>query len=105
LTRAAHERTIRMPAKRAMEYRTKLLGLSGCLGGSDDAGTLVKANALLNETINDRPLLDAGWELHDIVGLERSQKTVQTGGDGGPGPIFVLIVFRRIRKEVQQEPS
>jgi len=87
-----------MPAKRAMEYRTKLLHLPHCAGGDDGAPSLAKANKLLEEAVNDRALLDAGWELHDVVGLARSQKIVQTrDADIGPGPIFVLVVFRRIR--------
>ena len=85
-----------MPAKRAMEYRTKLLYLPNCVAGTDGASSLTKASELLDGAINDRALLDAGWELHDIVGLARSQKIVSTDGDGGVGPIFVLIVFRRI---------
>ena len=84
-----------------MEYRTKLLYLSGCMGGSDGAETLVKANKLLDETVNDRLLLDAGWELHDVVGLARSQIVVEETNNASAGPIFVLIVFRRIRKEGQ----
>ena len=91
-----------MPAKRAMEYRTKLMHLPDCKGTSDGAPSLVKANKLLEEVVNDRALLDAGWELHDVVGLTRSQKRVCVAADDdrdGFGPIFVLVVFRRIRRK------
>lgn len=91
-------RMIRMPAKRAMEYRTKLLHLY-CGGGADVAASLEQGNKLLGEAINDRPLLDAGWELHDVVGLTRSQWHVRTNDRAEAGPAFVLIVFRRILRE------
>jgi hypothetical protein len=90
-----------MPAKRAMEYRTKLLYLPDCKGADGGAPSLVKANKLLEEAVNDRALLDAGWELHDVVGLTRSQKRVHVTADPGDGfgPIFVLVVFRRNRRK------
>jgi len=103
LTRAARASTIRMPAKRAMEYRTKLLFLPKCLGGSDNAATLVEANKLVEKAVNDRTLLDDGWELHDVVGLARSQLAVgTTDGEAGAGPIFALVVFSRVRQDASR---
>jgi len=92
-----------MPAKRAMEYRTKLLHLPNCVGGDSGAPSLAKANKILEEAVNDRALLNAGWELHDVVGLTRSQKRVYVTDDcdGGMGPIFVLVVFSRVCREGQ----
>lgn len=95
-----------MPAKRAVEYRTKLLALPKCLGGADNAASLASASKLLDEAINDRALLEAGWELHEVTGLARSQLVMGgTDNEAGAGPIFVLVVFRRIRREGQHESS